>query len=188
MNTDCLTVTGKTLGENIAEYDVRSDSVSEKAISLYVEGCKATGKSVVQVRQEIFDAHGQAPKLESSIQGNPCIEKSEDFDPFDVIREMDRRYSDEGGLTILYGNLAEEGSVVKTAGVDPEMMTHEGPAIVFESQEDACKGILGKQVKEGMVVVIRNEGPRGGPGNAGNAFTDQLYQRNGTGQISGIDY
>ena len=67
-------------------------------------------------------------------------------------------------MSILYGNLAREGSVVKTAGVDPEMMVHSGPAIVYESQEDACKGILGGEVEAGMVVVIRYEGPRGGPG------------------------
>ena len=163
LHADCLTVTGKTLGENIAEYDARSESASPAAISLYAEGSKATGKSVDVVREEIFGAGGKAPQA-AVVSGNPCTEVTADFDPFEVIREVDRRYSDEGGLTILYGNLAEEGSVVKTAGVDPEMMCHEGPAIVFESQEEACEGILGKKVKAGMVVVIRYEGPRGGPG------------------------
>lgn len=90
------------------------------------------------------------------------------FDSLDCIREVSRAYSKEGGLTILYGNLAPEGSVVKTAGVDPEMLVHEGPAVIFESQDEACDGILGKiegkKVKAGDVVVIRYEGPRGGPG------------------------
>ncbi len=165
LNTECLTVTGKTLGENIDEYDARSERVSPEAIAMYVEGSQPTGKSVNTVREEVFSAGGKAPQRRSFAgQPNPCIGKTEDWDPFDVIREGNRRYSAEGGLTILYGNLAKEGCVVKTAGVDPEMMVHEGPALVFESQEEACKGILGKQVKAGMVVVIRYEGPRGGPG------------------------
>ena len=65
---------------------------------------------------------------------------------------------------MLYGNLAPEGSVVKTAGVEAEMLRHEGPAVIFESQEEACEGILAGKVKDGDVVVIRYEGPRGGPG------------------------
>ena len=90
------------------------------------------------------------------------------FDAKHCIREVESAYSVEGGLTILYGNLAPEGAVVKTAGVAPGMMVHEGPAVVYESQEEACDGILGKipgkEVKAGDVVVIRYEGPRGGPG------------------------
>jgi hypothetical protein len=90
------------------------------------------------------------------------------FDPQHCIREVSSAYSLEGGLTILYGNLAPDGSVVKTAGVDPVMLVHQGPAVIFESQEEACDGILGKipgkKVKAGDVVVIRYEGPRGGPG------------------------
>ena len=82
----------------------------------------------------------------------------------DVIRPIDNAYSKDGGLAILFGNLAPEGSVIKTAGVDPSMLRHEGPAIIFESQEDACEGILGGKVKPGHVVVIRYEGPKGGPG------------------------
>ena len=81
-----------------------------------------------------------------------------------VIRKVDNAYSKEGGLAILFGNLAENGCVVKTAGVAQAMMTHRGPAVIFESQEDACEGILAGKVKEGDVVVIRYEGPKGGPG------------------------
>ena len=81
-----------------------------------------------------------------------------------VIRNLDNPYSQQGGLAILYGNLAEKGSVVKTAGVAPSMMTHRGPAVIFESQEEACEGILAGKVKKGDVVVIRYEGPKGGPG------------------------
>jgi len=82
----------------------------------------------------------------------------------EVIRPVENAYSKDGGLAILFGNLAPEGAVVKTAGVAPVMLRHEGPAIVFESQEEACAGILGGKVKEGHVVVIRFEGPKGGPG------------------------
>ncbi len=82
----------------------------------------------------------------------------------DVIRDASNPYSREGGLFILYGNLAKEGAVVKSAGVAPGMLAFEGTAVVFESQEDACKGILDNRIQPGNVVVIRNEGPKGGPG------------------------
>lgn len=107
LNTDCLTVTGKTLGETIANADIKNT---------------------------------------------------------DVIHPLDNAYSKTGGLAILTGNLAPNGSVVKTAGVTAEMLTHTGPAVIFDSQEDACDGILAGRVKTGDVVVIRYEGPRGGPG------------------------
>ncbi len=81
-----------------------------------------------------------------------------------VIRTLDNAYSKDGGLAFLFGNLAEKGSVVKTAGVSQTMLKHRGPAVIFESQEDACAGILQGRVKAGDVVVIRYEGPRGGPG------------------------
>jgi len=107
LNTECLTVTGKTLGENIADSVIRDT---------------------------------------------------------EVIRPLDKAYSKTGGLAILRGNLAPNGAVVKTAGVAESMLTHTGPAVIFESQEDACEGILAGKVKKGNVVVIRNEGPKGGPG------------------------
>ncbi len=107
INTNCKTVTGKTLGENIANADVKDDA---------------------------------------------------------VIHSCDNAYSQSGGLSVLKGNLALEGSVVKSAGVAPSMMVFEGPAVIFESQEDACDGILEGKVKAGDVVVIRYEGPKGGPG------------------------
>lgn len=107
INTDCLTVTGKTLGENIA-------------------GAK--------------------------IEDSQCI------------RTLDNAYSQKGGLAILKGNLAPDGGVVKSAGVSKSMLKHSGPAVIFDSQEDACEGILAGKVKAGDVVVIRYEGPRGGPG------------------------
>jgi len=82
----------------------------------------------------------------------------------DVIRIVEKPFSATGGLAILFGNLAPRGAVVKVAGVVPEMMEFEGPARIYESQEDALRGILASEVKDGDVVVIRYEGPRGGPG------------------------
>lgn len=81
-----------------------------------------------------------------------------------VIRTVENPYSEEGGIAILFGNLAPDGSVVKTAGVDPKMLTFRGKAVCFDSEEDAIEGILGGKVKPGHVVVIRYEGPKGGPG------------------------
>ncbi len=81
-----------------------------------------------------------------------------------VIRKLDNPYSEKGGLAILFGNLAQKGCVVKTAGVAPEMLVHRGPAVIFECQEEACEGILNGLVKAGDIVVIRYEGPKGGPG------------------------
>ena len=80
------------------------------------------------------------------------------------IREVDHAYSVDGGLAVLYGNLAEDGCIVKTAGVDQSILHFEGPARLFHSQEDACSAILSDRIKPGDVVVIRYEGPKGGPG------------------------
>ena len=83
---------------------------------------------------------------------------------YSVIRPVSNPYSESGGLAILFGNLAMEGAVVKKGAVAPEMMQHQGPARVFESEEDAIEAILAKHIQAGDVIVIRNEGPRGGPG------------------------
>jgi dihydroxy-acid dehydratase len=107
LNTDCMTVTGKTIGENIS----------------------------------------------TAVNRNP-----------EVIRPIDNPYSKTGGLAVLKGNLAPDGSVVKRSAVVPEMMVHEGPARVFDSEDDAIAAIKGGKIVEGDVVVIRYEGPKGGPG------------------------
>jgi dihydroxy-acid dehydratase len=91
------------------------------------------------------------------------IAEAENKDP-EVIHTIENPYSERGGLAILFGNLAPDGAVVKVAAVAPSMMKHTGPARIFNSQEDACAGILNGKIKSGDVVVIRYEGPRGGPG------------------------
>jgi dihydroxy-acid dehydratase len=97
-------------------------------------------------------------------KGGSIPAMSNRYQPFDCIRTVASPYSATGGLSILFGNLAPEGAVIKAAGVDPKMLKFRGPAVIFESQEDASEGILSGKVKAGDVVVIRNEGPRGGPG------------------------
>ena len=82
----------------------------------------------------------------------------------DVIRKIENPYSESGGLAVLFGNLAENGAIVKSAAVDEEMLVHKGPAIIFNSQDEALEGIKNHKVKAGDVVVIRYEGPKGGPG------------------------
>lgn len=91
------------------------------------------------------------------------LNKAQNRNP-EVLRPVERAYSPEGGIAILYGNLAPEGAVVKASAVVPEMMRHKGPARVFDSEEEAYKAILEGKIKAGDVVVIRYEGPKGGPG------------------------
>jgi dihydroxy-acid dehydratase len=94
----------------------------------------------------------------SSIVKNACVKDS------DVIHSIDTAYSRKGGLAILFGNLAPEGAVVKRSAGAPEMMVHQGPARVFDSEDDATRAIMGGKIKPGDVLVIRYEGPKGGPG------------------------
>ncbi|MGA2068217.1 MAG: dihydroxy-acid dehydratase [Thermoguttaceae bacterium] len=149
---DCPTVSGKTLGRNIAEYDIRGESVLPEALEMAAvrAGRRRTvaGMSVARQAASIRD-------LSPEQLG---------FDPYDCIREVSHAYSREGGLVILYGNLAPQGAVVKAAGVQAAMLRHCGPAVIFESETEAYEGIVNGRVKAGDVVVIRYEGPRGGPG------------------------
>ena len=152
LNVDCPTVTGKTLGGNLDDYDIRGAKATEDALELAaVRGRGVRNNEGMSVEK----APGSIRDLSNDDLG---------FDPADCIREADKAYSAEGGLVILYGNLAPNGAVVKAAGVLPEMMTHTGPAVIFEDETDAYEGIVSGKVKAGDVVVIRYEGPRGGPG------------------------
>ena len=91
------------------------------------------------------------------------IAEAKNYNP-EIIRSIDNPFSKEGGLAVLFGNIAPNGSIVKTAAVNKEMLVHTGPARIYESQDDAMKGILDGEVCEGDVIVIRYEGPKGGPG------------------------
>jgi dihydroxy-acid dehydratase len=152
LHLDCPTVSGKTLGQNIADFDIRAQSAQSEALEL---AAVTAGRKRTPVGMTVEKKPGSIRDLSAKDLG---------FDPYDCIREVEKAYSKEGGLTILYGNLAPKGAVVKTAGVRPEMMVHSGPAVIFESEVDAYAGIVNGKVKAGDVVVIRYEGPRGGPG------------------------
>jgi dihydroxy-acid dehydratase len=152
LHLDCPTVTGKTLGQNIDDYDIRGPRPLPEALEL----AAVTPSRILH-----------APPL-STARPYPSIRQVPPevlgFDPYDCIREPDNVYSEEGGLAILRGNLAPKGAVVKTAGVLPKMLRHTGPAVIFHSEMEAYEGIVGGKVKPGDVVVIRYEGPKGGPG------------------------
>jgi dihydroxy-acid dehydratase len=149
---DCRTVTGKTLGQNIAANDIRAATVSSEALELAAVGAGGARTAKPWV---VKNTARSIRELTMATLG---------FDPYDCIRTVAKAYSPEGGLAILYGNLAPEGCVVKTAGVEPKTLRHAGPAVIFESEEEAYEGIVNSKIKEGDVVVIRYEGPRGGPG------------------------
>ncbi|GGA06848.1 dihydroxy-acid dehydratase [Amylibacter cionae] len=144
LDTSVGTIHEPTLGDAIAKWDVRTtndDSVRE--LFMAAPGGVRTTQAFSQSRRY----------------------KELDLDRENgVIREAAHAHSQEGGLAVLFGNLSQEGCVVKTAGVDESILKFNGRAVVCESQEEACNRILGKEVKEGDVVVIRYEGPRGGPG------------------------
>jgi dihydroxy-acid dehydratase len=148
----CPTVSGRTLGENIAAYDIRAKTATAEALEL---------AAVTAGGAHTNEGMG-VPRRATSIRNLKPADLG--FDPADCIREVQGAYSQEGGLMILYGNLAPNGAVIKAAGVRPEMLKHSGPAVIFEAETEAYEGIVHGRVKAGDVVVIRYEGPRGGPG------------------------
>lgn len=110
-----------------------------------------------------FSAPGQrfSTKMGSQNEQYPTLDVDRENG---CIRDIEHAYTKDGGLAVLFGNIAQDGCVVKTAGVDETLWHFEGPAVVFDSQDDACEGILGGKVKKGDCVVITHEGPKGGPG------------------------
>ncbi len=154
LNVDCMTVTGQTVMRNIEKWSVRSKKLSPAAKKMYTQGWKATHKSVEEVRAMYRGEKTPRRKTINTARVNGM----------DVIRPLERAFTEKGGLVVVKGNIACKGGVVKLAGVDPNMYKYSGPARIFECQEDACAGILGGKVVAGDVVVIRNEGPKGGPG------------------------
>ena len=138
-------VDGMTLGEEIERFAILSDQVTDEALNLF-RSAPAGRFSTCMGSQETY-----YKELDTDRQ-NGCI------------RSVAHAYTQDGGLAVLRGNIARDGCVVKTAGVDPSIWKFSGPARVFDSQEAACDGILGGKVRSGDVVVILYEGPRGGPG------------------------
>jgi len=145
INRDVERVDGKKLGEAIECYDL-----------MHKQRC-----------DRIEEVYSAAPGGGINLQMGSQDERYDEFDLDRVtgcIRDMENAYSQDGGLAVLKGNIAQSGSIVKTAGVSENVMQFEGPAKVYDSQDDACEAILQGEVVEGDVVVIRYEGPRGGPG------------------------
>ena len=138
-------VDGRTLGEEIEKYNITKKEIDAEADRIYhsAPGNVFTTKMGSQDnRYETLDTDRE----------NGCI------------RSLENAYTKDGGLAVLFGNIAKDGCVVKTAGVDKSIWHFEGPAKVFDSQEEACDGILNGKVESGDVVVITHEGPKGGPG------------------------
>ena len=145
LRTDVKRVDGRTLGEAIEKYCVTNDIIDSDAQRIY--------------------SSAPAGKFCNQLGAQSTMWQSLDIDrEKGCIRDLEHAYTKDGGLAVLFGNIAQDGCVVKTAGVDESIWKFTGPAKVFDSQEDACEGILGGKVQKGDVVVITHEGPKGGPG------------------------
>ncbi|MEV5841526.1 dihydroxy-acid dehydratase [Streptomyces sp. NPDC051985] len=163
LNEDVHSVHSPSLADWLKTWDVRAGSPSPEAIELWhaAPGCVRSAEAFSQSeRWEALD--------EDAAEG--CI------------RSVEHAYSKDGGLAVLKGNLAVDGCVVKTAGVDESIWTFEGPAVVCESQEEAVEKILKKQVTHGDVVVIRYEGPKGGPGMQEMLYPTSFLKGRGLGK------
>lgn len=145
INGSVKRVDGKTLDEQMRKYNITGTSVDPEADRIYHS---APGRKFSTV---MGSQDAQWESLDTDRE-NGCI------------RDLQHAYTKDGGLAVLFGNIAQNGCVVKTAGVAPELWHFEGPAVCFDSQEDACEGILGGKVNAGACVVITHEGPKGGPG------------------------
>ncbi len=151
-------------GESVAVLWERGKTPSPVGVLVF-DGLADDGATIAKATFHEGDGMVKATKTRSvSELGGTYPVKPAKFDPYDCIRTVPKAYSKQGGLNILYGNLAPEGCVVKSAGVEENMKKFTGAAIVYESQEAACEGILAGEVDAGHVVIIRYEGPKGGPG------------------------
>lgn len=167
IHRDVPTVNGGTLGSLIEAWDPSSETVLPEAMEMW----HAAPGNVRTVKAYSQDNQWDTLDLDRS-QG--CI------------RDREHAYTADGGLAVLYGNIARDGAVVKTAGVDESIWKFSGPAVVFESQEQAVDGILGGQVKEGDVVIIRYEGPKGGPGMQEMLYPTSFLKGKGLGKACAL--
>jgi dihydroxy-acid dehydratase len=167
LHRDVHTIHGASLGEFLDAWDVRSPSVTETAVELFHAapgGVRTIEPYAQSTRWDSLDLDREAG----------CI------------RDIEHAYTKDGGLAVLYGNIAPDGAIVKTAGVEEELWTFEGPAVVFESQDDAVDGILGGKIKAGDVVVIRYEGPKGGPGMQEMLYPTSFLKGRGLGKACAL--
>lgn len=145
LDTSVRRIDYPSLHEAIADWDIMEVNAIRKAFNIYSSAPSNKKSSEMGFNDSIYE------KLDTDREKG-CI------------RSVTNAYSKDGGLAVLFGNIAKDGCIIKTAGVDPDLLIFRGPARVFDSQEDAVEGILDGNVKEGEVVVIRFEGPKGGPG------------------------
>ncbi len=166
VHADVPTVHSATLGEGLARWDAHrtADSKVHEFYRAAPGGVRTTAPFCQDQRYAELDLD----------RSRGCI------------RDLEHAYSKDGGLAVLYGNIAEDGCIVKTAGVDPNILVFAGPARVFESQEAAVEAILGDKVKAGDVVVIRYEGPRGGPGMQEMLYPTSYLKSKGLGKACAL--
>ncbi|HEY0418243.1 MAG TPA: dihydroxy-acid dehydratase [Acetobacteraceae bacterium] len=160
------TVHAKTLGDALARWDVKRSA--SPAVAEFFRA--APGGVPTQVA---FSQASRWDELDSDRSAG-------------VIRDVEHAFSKDGGLAVLYGNIAEEGAIVKTAGVDPASLVFAGPARIFESQDEAVSGILGGKVKPGDVVLVRYEGPKGGPGMQEMLYPTSYLKSKGLGKVCAL--
>jgi dihydroxy-acid dehydratase len=156
------TVHSSTMGEGIDRWDVRGGQ--DPAVTRFYMAAPGGIRTI-----EPFSQDARYPSADLDREKG-------------AIRDIPHAFSPDGGLAVLYGNIAEDGCIVKTAGVDPSRLVFSGPARIFESQEDAVEGILGDRVKAGDVVVIRYEGPKGGPGMQEMLYPTSYLKSKGLGK------
>lgn len=167
IHRDARTVHIPTVGEAIDQNDIRRPTATEEA------------------KRRALAAPGGVPTQEGFSQNNLFEEPDLDREG-GCLRDVEHAYNTDGGLAVLYGNLAVDGGIVKTAGVDPSIYSFEGPARVFHSQELACEAILANEIKPGDVVVIVYEGPRGGPGMQEMLYPTSFLKGKGLGKVCAL--
>lgn len=166
LNRDTYHVLGKPMTEVIANWDI-TNSNNEQALTFY-----KAGPAGIRTTQA-FSQDCRYPDADTD-RKNGCI------------RSREHAYSQDGGLAVLFGNIARDGCIVKTAGVDESIWRFSGPAKVYESQEDAVSGILNDEVKSGEVVIIRYEGPKGGPGMQEMLYPTSYLKSKGLGKACAL--
>lgn len=162
IHTDVNHIAGDSLGEVLKQWDI-TDPANSAAIEMFRAGPAGIRTTVA------FSQDCRWPETDSD-RSNGCI------------RDIAHAYSQDGGLAVLFGNLAENGCIVKTAGVDEDNLRFSGPARVYESQDDAVTAILGDEVQAGEVVIIRYEGPKGGPGMQEMLYPTSYLKAKGLGK------
>jgi dihydroxy-acid dehydratase len=166
LHTSVKTVHSANMAEALETWDIRR--TADEAVKTFYQA--GPGNVPTQVA---FSQDKRWPSLDED-RANGCI------------RDLEHAYSKDGGLAVLYGNIALDGCVVKTAGVDESILKFSGPARIFESQDAAVEGILNDQVKAGDVVIIRYEGPRGGPGMQEMLYPTSYLKSKGLGKACAL--